>query len=388
LEWGGSQVYSFALMKEAKKHCEVRAVIPQKSSSQMLYFLKSLEISPDFFNTHFNTEPANGFLGKIKLHLHKFQVEKTMLKRLFSLDLTDSVVHIDLAPWQSLISFIFLCFKANLVVTMHNSLPKPQKWREILWKLKFWIVTRFSNFKMFSANQEAKDNLKLYVPKDFWDTITVTRVGVKFDEIDKAISENIGREVIYKKHNFPKDKFVILCVGQFIDRKGRWLFLETAQEFVKKYDDTIFVWVTNSFITDADKERINSYQLGEKFRLIKSEDLGEHIDLFKFIRLADLFVLPSYLEGLPISILESMALEVATISTNITAIPEAIKHLDTGYLIEAGDKNGLFEAFETLKNDDDLRQKLAKQGREFIIKNFDERIGAKVAFEEYKKFFE
>ncbi len=374
-------------MKEAKKHCEVLVVIPEKSSPQMLKFLKELEISPHFFSTHFNTEPVNGIFQKVKRHFNKFYAEFVMLNYLRKLDLTDSVVHIDLAPWQSLISFIILCFFSNIVVTMHNSLPKPPKWREILWKLKFWIVTRFKSFKMFSANQEAKDNLKLYVPNDFSETITVTRVGVKIDEIETSVINENKRIELCEKFEINKNNFIILCVGQFIDRKGRWLFLETAKEFCEKYSDVSFIWVTNSEVNKNDANKIESYQLGNKFRLIKSNEIGNHLDLFRFMRIANLFVLPSYIEGLPISILEAMALDLPTISTNIAAIPEAIKHLETGYLIEAGDKNGLFLAFETLKNNENLRKKLAQKGKQFIIENFDERIGANIAFEEYQKFF-
>ena len=70
---------------------------------------------------------------------------------------------------------------------------------------------------------------------------------------------------------------------------------------------------------------------------LSSDQIGtEHVDLFKLLRLADVFALPSYVEGLPISIIEAMALGIPTISTNINAIPEAIKHLETGILIEAG----------------------------------------------------
>ncbi len=128
--------------------------------------------------------------------------------------------------------------------------------------------------------------------------------------------------------------------------------------------------------------------MGENFRLITSDQIGtEHIDLFKLMRLADLFALPSYLEGLPISIIEAMALGIPTISTNINAIPEAVKHLETGWLIEPGNSDLLVEAVQTLKDDECLRNKLSRNGQRFVLENFNEDVVAKIALESYLDAF-
>ena len=102
-------------------------------------------------------------------------------------------------------------------------------------------------------------------------------------------------------------------------------------------------------------------------------------------RLADVFTLPSYVEGLPISLLEAMALGIPSISTNVFAIPEAVKHLQTGMLIEAGDDDALAASILTLKTDENLRQKLSAQGRAYVLQHFDEREVAKIAIASYRE---
>jgi glycosyltransferase involved in cell wall biosynthesis len=102
-------------------------------------------------------------------------------------------------------------------------------------------------------------------------------------------------------------------------------------------------------------------------------------------RLGDVFVLASFVEGLPISLLEAMALGIPSISTNVNAIPEAVKHLETGILIEAGDDKKLAESILLLKSDENLREKLAEQGQNWVLKNFDEREVAKIAMAAYKQ---
>jgi glycosyltransferase involved in cell wall biosynthesis len=173
-------------------------------------------------------------------------------------------------------------------------------------------------------------------------------------------------------------------VGQFIDRKGRWVFLETAKKLLEKNQDIAFVWISNSKPTKEELEKAKKFELGEDFIFITSDQIGkEHIDLFKLLRTADTFALPSFLEGLPISLLEAMALGIPSISTDINGIPEAIKHLETGYLIKAGSGDELVKAIQKLKDDKILREKLSKNGREFVLENFNEKAVAKIALERY-----
>jgi glycosyltransferase involved in cell wall biosynthesis len=120
--------------------------------------------------------------------------------------------------------------------------------------------------------------------------------------------------------------------------------------------------------------------------MVHSEKLGkDRLDVLRFFRIADVFSLPSYIEGLPIALLEAMALERPSISTNVYAIPEAVKNMETGILIEPGDSNALAEAILKLKDDPALRAKLGAHGRRFVIANFDEREAAATAIAAYRE---
>ncbi len=267
---------------------------------------------------------------------------------------------------------------------MHNSLPPVPKWRFALWQLKFWILAHNQKFNLFTANINTKESLLSLVPNNFYNKITVIYANVNRSEIEQSKTTPKESNEIAKKFNLTANKFLVFCVGQFIDRKGRWIFLEAARQLSVESDDFAFVWISNSKPSVEDFEKTKSYNLGEKFLLITSDQIGtEHVDLFKLLRQADVFALPSYLEGLPISILESMALGIPTISTNINAIPEAIKHLETGLLIEPGNSGALKDSILLLKNNPSLREKLSIQGEKFILENFDETKVAKIAVERY-----
>lgn len=389
LEWGGAQIYFFGLMKRMNQSSEVLALMPKNSDAQLLKFLDNLNISCEFFDRHADVKPAPTIIRKLQRHWNKIVSEISLISYLRRFDFSQSIVHVELAPWQSAAALLWLCRKAKVFVTIHNSiLPIPLS-RRLLWRIKFAILARQKNFHIFTANKNAKESLRSLVPKEFYERIKVTYANINPAEIDEALRIEINKEEIYKKHNLPADKFLVFCVGQFIDRKGRWTFLEAAREILKTESDIGFVWISNTKLTAKDVKKIDEYNLGDKFVFINSAQIGgEHIDLFKLLRAAaDIFALPSYIEGLPISLLEAMALEIPCISTDINGIPEAIKHLKSGILIEAGNGDALKDAILLLKNDVALRRKLSKNGREFVLANFSEPVVAEIAAAAYAESF-
>jgi glycosyltransferase involved in cell wall biosynthesis len=268
---------------------------------------------------------------------------------------------------------------------MHNSLPPVPGWRYALWKVKFGIITRFKRFNIFASNEDAKLSLKPLVNSAFYERIKVTFTNVNPEEVDEALTSELDRQGMLTKFNIPADKFLIFCVGQFIDRKGRWTFLEAAQKVKAIDQDVAFVWISNSKPSEDALEKIKSYSLGDDFVFIVSDQVGaEHLDLFKLMRLADVFALISVQEGLPISLLEAMALGIPSISTNVNAIPEAIKHLETGWLIESGDVESLVSAITLLKANSKLRSKLSENGRKLVLERFNEIEVAKIAMNQYR----
>ena len=85
----------------------------------------------------------------------------------------------------------------------------------------------------------------------------------------------------------------------------------------------------------------------------------------------DVFVLPSYGEGMPMSILEAMSYRIPVIATNVGGIPEVITDKVTGFLIEPGDRESLFSLLNRLIENKELRQEIGKNARNEIIRKFN-----------------
>jgi len=100
--------------------------------------------------------------------------------------------------------------------------------------------------------------------------------------------------------------------------------------------------------------------------------LGHRTDVPALLNAADLFVLPTYREGLPRSIIEAMASGLAVIATDIPACRELVREHETGLLVPPRDWQALAAAIASLVKDDRLRAELGTRGRDVAQRELDE----------------
>ena len=187
MEWGGAQVLFFGLMKEAKNFGEVLAIIPEGSNKQLLRFLDNLNVKYEFVPSHADQKPAHALKRKLERHWNKIYNEFVYLRYLNKLDLENSIIHTEFAPWHSFLILYLLAIKTPVFFTMHNALPPVPKWRFLHWQLKFWLLTRLKNFHIFTANQDTRESLKILVPPNAFDEIKMIYANVNPKEINEAV---------------------------------------------------------------------------------------------------------------------------------------------------------------------------------------------------------
>jgi glycosyltransferase involved in cell wall biosynthesis len=99
--------------------------------------------------------------------------------------------------------------------------------------------------------------------------------------------------------------------------------------------------------------------------------LGDRVDLpgwvgpdrvAELISTADILVLPSFIENLPLSIIEAMASGVAVVATPVGAVPDIVRDGETGLLVPVGDVDALTTALTRLVNDPALRARMGAAG--------------------------
>jgi glycosyltransferase involved in cell wall biosynthesis len=388
IEWGGAQVHFLALIREARKEFETVVVLPEKTDPQFLRFLETENIRYEVFRGHIDATTRTTVIEKIKRHWIRAKAEYAMLRAIGRVGVDGAIVHTDILPGQSLLSMVWLCARAHLFITSHNALGPVSRWRWRLWRMKYGVISLFDSFHVFCTNQHAKQYFQRLFSERVSADIKVTYDSIDPVAIDLALAAEYEKDAVLSGLGIPTDKFVVLAVGQFIDRKGRWVFLEAAKQVTADDKGVVFVWVTPQFPNADDSDKITSFGLGNAFHLVRSSDIGsDRQDILRFFRVADAYALPSYVEGLPISLLEAMAIGIPSISTNVYGIPEAIIDDRTGLLIEAGDPSVLTSCIQRLKDDQELRKRLSKAGRDHVVKHFDERVAARTAVNAYRAAF-
>lgn len=97
--------------------------------------------------------------------------------------------------------------------------------------------------------------------------------------------------------------------------------------------------------------------------------LGERRDIPDLLRGADVFVLPTRSEGLPMSVLEAMAAGLPVVASAVGGVPELVDS-ETGLLVPAGDAPELARAIDRLLRDSELRERLGAAGRARVEDQF------------------
>ncbi len=377
-DWGGAQIYFMSLMKEARRSYSVKAVIPSDSEPKILSYLRSIDVPVEFLPAAPDLSGANGVFQKFTRHLSRLKSEYRLASHLLKdKEIANKILHIDLGFWQSFLPLFRLSRKTNVFMTVHTGLSSFTGLRGLRWKIKGSILSKARRFHLMASNKEAKLSLKPYLSRSKFDQIEIAYSGFDTVEIQRALHEgsNMGR--IRDKYRLPVDRPILSTVGQFIERKGCWILLETLRQMKDEGKKFTFLWLSTALPDIEVLERIGGFGLGDSFRVLGPDEIGETRDeLLTLLSIADMFVLASLQEGLPIALVEAMALGLPCVATDVNAIPEAIEDGLNGRLIHPGDPIELKNMITQLLNDPEQREQLGTAAKRTAHEQFDERITA------------
>jgi N,N'-diacetylbacillosaminyl-diphospho-undecaprenol alpha-1,3-N-acetylgalactosaminyltransferase len=145
-----------------------------------------------------------------------------------------------------------------------------------------------------------------------------------------------------------------------------------ANKVIKEREGIKFLvagWFDENNPTCANMDIFNSL-LDEKRILY----LGMISDIRELLYITDIFILPTYREGFPRSILEAMSMEVAVITTDVPGAKDTVIDNYNGLIVPHMNIDKLKMAFETLLINKDLRAKFGQNGRMLIEKKYKERL--------------
>ncbi len=167
-----------------------------------------------------------------------------------------------------------------------------------------------------------------------------------------------------------------LHIGEVSRRKGIYDVIDAAARLCKK-GLSFHVDIVGPGEIDAVKSEANK-KGAAKVITLHGPRRGE--EKYHFFARASAFVLASYGEGLPISILEALAAGLPIISTRVGGIPDVLEHGKNGFLCEPGDVDQLEKAMSALTDEDKMRQKMAATNYRYARETFSiERCAEKIS---------
>lgn len=201
-----------------------------------------------------------------------------------------------------------------------------------------------------------RSQLYRQVRYEHWPKVEIVRCGVD----PSFLSEG--------SHPFPKAPELV-SVGRLSEQKGQMLMLEALGRLHKKGRDFHLTLVGDGELR------------GEVEALIKREDLGDKVtitgwasgeEVRNYILGARAMILPSFAEGLPVVLMESLGLGRPALSTYVAGIPELIQPGETGWLVPAGSVDALVSGIEAvLDTDDSTLEAMGARGQVAVRERHD-----------------
>ena len=196
--------------------------------------------------------------------------------------------------------------------------------------------------------------------------IETSRLGIDLNKFD--INPNV--EELKQKYGLPLDRFIIGCVAFHQPIKGIDVLLDAIYILKTEYRQNDFVLCQVGYWAGKYAD-----SLIKQAKTLNIEDnivwLGRQDNVPEILKTFDVYCQPSRSEGLPLSIMETLASKLPTIATNVGGTPEIIEDNVTGLLVESENSKQMAEKILLLKNDTELCKKFAIQGYEKVIKEYD-----------------
>lgn len=192
------------------------------------------------------------------------------------------------------------------------------------------------------------------VEPEHWSKLHIVRCGIDLQELPPTTQS---------AERTPR----LVCVGRISPEKGYFGLLDVLETLARDKERFQLTIVGDGPAAKSTHARVT--ELGLEDRVTFTGALSEDAALAQ-IAAADLFVLPSLMEGLPVVLIEAMALGKAVIAARVAGIPELVEEGISGLLFTPSNWQELQARLREALHDDKLRENLGRAGRRAVEAQF------------------
>ncbi len=228
---------------------------------------------------------------------------------------------------------------------------------------EFWDVSKYYLRQKIEAasfvcciSAYGRSQLMMLCPSSMWSKLLVSRLGVDCAKFAPARSK------------LTRGPLEIVCVGRLVGAKGQHVLLAAFHQLVRQGREVRLRLIGKGPERESLEAAISHF--GIRDRVVMEGAVGA-ARVRQILQAAAIFALPSFAEGIPVALMEAMAMEIPCVSTTVAGIPELIRHEVEGLLVAPSDDVQLAAALARLIDDPDLRHRLGSAARLRVCNHYD-----------------
>ncbi|RCJ20087.1 glycosyl transferase family 1 [Nostoc sp. ATCC 43529] len=253
---------------------------------------------------------------------------------------------------QAITTMIAWMFQKTVIIHMHSAdfhifyAHLPPFIKTVL----SWIFCKSNRFIVLSNN---------------WRKYYIDNLGLKAEQVyilpnPVKFPQKVSQRPLTQKVNF-------LFLGRIGERKGAFDLIQAFAAIPAEQRQNTQLVMAGDGEGERARSLVDNLQLSDCITILNWVDEPQRDAL---LEKADVFILPSYNEGLPMALLEAMSWELPVITTPVGGIPELVISEENGLLVQPGQVEELLLAMQLLIKDYELRQRLGRNARK-SVQSFD-----------------
>lgn len=221
--------------------------------------------------------------------------------------------------------------------------------KKVVWHMHAGRFAVFYQQHRYAVRKVVNKSDVIIALSEYWKEYFKNEFPTKRVEIIKNV---ISAPRVHKQQT---GYFTLLFLGLLGKNKGIYDLLECIRDHKVEFQGKLKLYIGGNGEIEHVKQLIKEYGIAD---IVIFEGWVSGDKKIELLNKSDAYILPSYKEGLPISILEAMSYGMPIISTPVGGIPEIVSNGENGYLVEPSNKEDIYKAIISLLNDSDLRNRM------------------------------
>lgn len=289
------------------------------------------------------------------------------LAKKFQQDRPD-IVHTHKYKDSILGSIVARCLRVPHVVRVVHGMPEPFKGLKNLKMACYTLADRFVTSRFIDKVVAVSSDLEKRLAQIYGaDRVVCIHNGIDLEAVHVTTQRSEKR----KEWQIDDKAVLIGTVGRLVPVKGHAILLEALRILRDSNHNVKLLLIGDGPLRGHLEAEVK--RLGLVHTVIFA---GHQEQSYDFINMMDIFVLPSFHEGIPMVLLEALALKRPVVASGVGGIPEVVSHGTSGMLVSPGNDGELAAALRELVQDQVKAAQFGIAGRSQVEQEFDARLMA------------